>query len=348
MYLFYLGSDTLVKHSAEIIRNLKKQNAEVKIVTPVLDVEKAESTLKSVYPDLYQLKVNFISIVNMKPTAFICCNDWSPEVQILIIKMRKLGVPTIALQESVVDLSDSSQKYIYADLVFAQGKVSQSLIKNKSILTGNPRYSSYQVPKITSQNCLINCNFTYGIFENEALDWIKDVTSTLSELSIDYKISKHPRDTTDLREFDGKIIASGAETISEQITESKIVITRFSSLIHESLLLGRKVIYYNPFQEDMGYNFYPDNLVLAVCNTQSELEKSISNLYNCDYKDSEFKMYLKEHLYFSDICTSELIANKILSTEIQVTNKNSLRLSGTLYRYIKQLIKRGIFKVRRF
>ncbi|SBS65349.1 hypothetical protein [Vibrio splendidus] len=346
MYLFYLGSDTLVKHSSGVIRELLKRGEKVKILTPFLDVEKAESTLENSYPDLYYLRTNFTNIIRESPKSFICCNDWAPEAKLIIWFMRKKGVPTIALQESVVDLSFESDKYTYSDLVCVQGYISSKLVKNETVITGNPRYSSKEYEEPNNISCLINSNFTYGIFEKEASGWIDDITSVLTDLNIDFKISKHPRDNTNLSLYLDKIIESGADKVEEQINNSSIIITRFSSLIHESILLGRRVIYYNPFEENMGYDFSPDDSVLAICNNREELRHKVILFSGLDFIKRDFDCYINQHLSFDPDPTQKIV-DVILDPIIESKNSRDIRIISALYFYSRQIVKRIIIKNKR-
>ena len=346
MYLFYLGSDTLVKHASGVIRELLKRGEKVRVLTPFLDVEKAESTLRNSYPDLYPLRTNITRVIKEKPTSFICCNDWAPEVKLIIWFMRKSKVPTISLQESVVDLSVESDKYTYSDLVCVQGYVSSRLVKNNTVITGNPRYSCKEYKKPKNNCCLINSNFTYGIYEEEASSWIDDITSVLIELDIEYRISKHPRDNTNLSLYSDKIIESGADKVEEQINNSSIIITRFSSLIHESILLGRRVIYYNPFGEDMGYDFSPDDTVLSICKNKEDLLYRINIFSDLDFVESDFDNYINQHLSFESD-PIEKIADVILAPIVKPKKYRDIKLFKAIYFYSRQIVKRILIKINR-
>ena len=91
------------------------------------------------------------------------------------------------------------------------------------------------------KKALINSNFTYNIYEEEREKWLLDITQVLTEHNIDYSISQHPRDRGDLSCYGDKVLLSNSSSIVEQIAKSDIVITRFSSLIHESLTQKKKV-----------------------------------------------------------------------------------------------------------
>lgn len=125
---------------------------------------------------------------------------------------------------------------------------------------------------------LINSNFTYGIFENKRDGWIDDITSCLNQFDIKFNISQHPRDKGDLSRYSDHLIQSNSQSINNQIMDSDLVITRFSSLIHEAILMGRKVIYYNCHNEEMKYDFRFNNKFLFICNSKQELFEVLKQL----------------------------------------------------------------------
>ena len=43
---------------------------------------------------------------------------------------------------------------------------------------------------------------------------------------------------------------SGAFKLHDQIAESSLLVTRFSQVLYEAMLMGRPVVYYNPHGED--------------------------------------------------------------------------------------------------
>ena len=97
-------------------------------------------------------------------------------------------------------------------------------------------------------------------------------------------ISKHPRDNGEFPDF--PIILSNAFKIQEQIESSSLVISRYSSIIYEALLMGRPVIYYNPHNEKMR-TFNEDDIggIFKVYK-KSELKRTIENAL-ATYKENE-------------------------------------------------------------
>jgi hypothetical protein len=311
---FFLGSDTLVYLCKPIIQKLLGE-AELFILFPRFTNERARETYNKLFPEHLDLICTEHSAFKHGLDYLVCANDWGAEIKLLILWARKKAVTTIAIQESVVDLSICSDRYLYADIVFSQGEVSKTLLRrNNVIVTGNPRYEkiSFQHPKET--HALINCNFTYGVFENSRDQWIRDVTNALNIAGVAFKISKHPRDFSNLEGLETHVIPSGAGVVHEQVQDSAFLITRFSSLIHESILMGRPVIYYNPHGENMGYAFGADGKVLQEISHESLLVDAIKKVKTLNCSPNTFNKYIHQHMenYNSDVTPSKIIKDKLV------------------------------------
>lgn len=321
---FFLASDTLVYLCKPVLEKLFGK-AEIYILFPRFTDERAKETYIKLFPE-------HLAHICTEKYAFkqgldylVCANDWGAEIKLLIWWARRKSVTTIAIQESVVDLSIYSERYLYADIIFAQGEVSKNLLRrNNVVVTGNPRYENinFQAPK--EQHALINCNFTYGVFEDIRDQWIRDVTNALNKSGVPFQISKHPRDFSNLEGLEDYVIPSGAGVVHEQVQDSALLITRFSSLIHESILMGRPVIYYNPHGENMGYDFLPDNKVLFVINSKNDLVEVIEFLTSNLLIKNNFYSYVEHHLSSNDNnMPSKVIADILLDNEFVINiNKN--------------------------
>jgi hypothetical protein len=309
---FFLASDTLVYLCKPILEKLFNK-AEVFVIFPRFTEERAKETYERIFPDKLVHICTELHAFNQGIDSLVCANDWGAEIKLLIWWARKKGITTIAIQESVVDLSEHSDRYLFADVVLAQGEVSKNLLRRDNVIvTGNPRYENIGVNDPVGEHALINCNFTYGVFEDSRDQWINDVTSTLKTASVKFKISKHPRDFSNLTGLEEHVIPSGAGVVHEQVKDSAFLITRFSSLIHESILMGRPVIYYNPHGEDMGYDFTADENVLYLTTDSDSLLRAIEKIKHT--KLAHFDSYIRNHLanHNSDNKPSQRIASEIL------------------------------------
>jgi hypothetical protein len=205
------------------------------------------------------LEVDFLRPAGIEPSmAFVLGNDWGPLERYWTRKYRQQGKPSICLQESVIHLGDSSRRMEWCDYPFVQGPLSILPLQRQLVfLTGNPRYQDLRPSPGEGQKlALVNSNFTYGVHEGIRAPWIDNVVTACREAGYDYLISQHPRDRGDLSGYNW--IRSHAGAVHGQLRSHAVLITRFSSLIHEAVALGRPVIYYNPHGEDMRYDFEPD------------------------------------------------------------------------------------------
>ncbi len=301
--ILYAQSDTLANSVSVIGKNLQEHS--ITYVVPKKNTEKADTFFES---KKIEYKTYSYSILkSIHPDVFLLLNDWSKEAQRIIAHCHLLKIPVVCLQESVIDFGDHFKRMQHADEVFVQG--SQTVIdlkRNSYYITGNPRYENINPVVNKGENVLINCNFTYGIFEDKRESWLDDIHQTLLKENLEYVISQHPRDTGNLSKYK-KVISSSSASISQQLEDSNLLITRFSSLIHESLAMGIPVIYYNPHGETMQYDFEFDGKILQLARSRKELEACVLNFKNLTMNPQYLNEYLARHC----ICRTSLPSKNI-------------------------------------
>ena len=228
------------------------------------------------------------STIAKKYDALLIANDWSTEEKYISQQFQKRKKPVICLQESVLDFGGNPYRMEWCDYPLVQGLYTiRNLKRDLFFLTGNPRYEHLSPKNNNKRNmAIINSNFTYGISEAFQMQWIEDIDSVLKKLHINYKIAQHPRDTGNLRKY--PVIATNASVIHDTLSTASLLITRFSSLIHECLALGTPVIYYNPHKEKMGYDFNPDQKHLFLTQSKDDLYKAIVKIRNQNTEQDNF------------------------------------------------------------
>lgn len=280
---FYAQSDTLAHTTCNILDEIGSKII-FQIFTPVYNDERASNLFdKKAYPNC---PFNRRKLQKFAPDYLLLFNDWTKEAKRILSICTSLKIKTICLQESIIDFG-SKNRMQYTDNVFMQGI--QSIIdlnRKHFFLTGNPRYEKLKSP-LPTHKALINSNFTYGIFEEWRDRWIDSVVSCLKKSTIDFAISQHPRDTGNLARYKTKLISSSSSSINEQIANTSFTITRFSSLIHESLLHYRPVIYHNPHGEKLQYHFDFNNTFLFYTQTTTELSQAIEKIKELDIEQVE-------------------------------------------------------------
>jgi hypothetical protein len=319
---FIIANDTIFHSLNKIIEQLNVV-AIVEVWSQFGVNEGAEETIMLHYPSLYKGKISIIDAFFIETDAIVLCNDWSTEAKSIIKIFRSRGIPSVCLQESVVGFNDIAKRLEHSDFVLTQDMSSSKLITAPKIIpVGNPRYENYQAKELPSEQkiALINCNFTYGIYEEERLGWIRGCVEEALACGYSPKISKHPRDNGDLEQFDEYIIRSSVSSIENQIEEASVILTRFSSLIHESILKGRPVIYYNPHEENFNYDFGNEFPILHYVSNQTELKACLVAISNKSSETilREAKKYVDENLLIREKKPSTLITEFLRDTDLKV------------------------------
>lgn len=255
-------------------------------------------------------------LLKFAPQYIFCAADWTSEFIAVQRIIKDANIVTIALQEGPQDWhtkfyqkTDGKEvlkvlnHYRNADIFFAQGVRTLEFIRPKYFaITGNNKIDHIeQHPLPAKPKVLINCNFTYvatkPLYESKGDVWLDSVLRVCRELGIDYIISKHPRDLSELD--DPRLVKSNAYKIKDQLLDCSISISRFSSIPYETLSYTRKAIYYNNHLEPMP-TFTEDiegevQVITGEKELRVALEEHISN-YPCELDYDKINKYLHKHV----------------------------------------------------
>jgi len=293
---FYSQSDTLANNTLCLIT----EGPHYKYINYVPSGKAENADLFFEKNKITYHKYSYRHLKESRPDLLVLYNDWTKAAIRVISHCHLLGIPVVCIQESIINFGDRFRRMQRADDVMIQGIRSALMIPRKHFfLTGNPRYIRQAAGEKHPSYVLINCNFTYNIFDKIRTAWLDDITSTLEEMGVDYLISQHPRDIGDLGKYKN-VISSSSSTLDEQFAGAGLLITRFSSLIHESLVRGIPVIYYNPHNEKMHYEFDFDPEFLAPAENKAALKGYISSLYRKDISGKNLDSYLNVHCLSSE------------------------------------------------
>ncbi len=269
--LVYCSVDTHVKTLAPVIRRFKHY----RILAPVLEdggVRAALDREKLCWEDH-----------SAAPGAFrwanvgICACDWGYEERWFVAQCRSLGAPTLCLQEGTnVDFGPYPYRMEYADAVCLQGAYAlKYLDRDLAFLTGNPRYDTYEsIPAPPRETVLINSNFLFNQGHDRGRAWVDEVIAAVNDLGLDYFISVHPRDSSDLSGLEN-VAPSGAYAVADQLRDCSMVVSRDSSLPYEALLCNRHAIYFNPFDERERYLNEDEYGLIRKTHARKELTNAI-------------------------------------------------------------------------
>jgi hypothetical protein len=288
---FYSQSDTLADNTYCLI----SENPHYKYINYVPSGKAENADHFFAQKNIPYHRYSYRHLRGSRPDILVLYNDWTKAALRIIAHCHLLRIPVVCIQESIIDFGDSFRRMQHADDVMIQGVRSAAILpRNHFFLTGNPRYSHSLTANKAAEYALINCNFTYNILEEVRAAWLDDVTSALDEAGINYFISQHPRDNGDLGKYKN-VIRSSSTGLDEQLGKAGLLITRFSSLIHESLIRGVPVIYYNPHNENMQYDFDFNLEFLMIAREKNSLKEYSAMLYKKDISGKGLESYLNEH-----------------------------------------------------
>lgn len=261
--------------------------------------------------------------------TLICMNDWDkrftrPEV----LKAKKAGKITIGIVEGIQDFFDldtkqDRQTYKSVEYVFLTGEHDRQFFKqsiDKTHIIGVPRLLPLLKEEVffpEKKLAIINMNFSYNVLTDKAEYWLKSAIEGCKKAKIDYIITQHPADNTDLSKYNVTSL-----DMYETIRQGSIVISRFSSTIIEALAMGKPVVYHNPheekalkFQDPLGaysISFNSDELAQAI-----EYELGL----NTDYRKRANK-FLHHHCNINTKSSSiELAVEGINKINVNLLNK---------------------------
>jgi hypothetical protein len=209
--------------------------------------------------------------------AALLASDWSVQRREFIRRCRRAGVPTLSLQEAVnVDFDGPLRRMRWADAVCISGpQTLRYLARDVSFITGNPRFDGHTPTLLPAKPMvLINCNFILGLGGERGPAWMKQVLDVVQGLGVEFRVTKHPRDDTDLANVPN-VIPSGAYSVRDQLAACSVLISRDSSLPYEALLSGRPVIYFDPFQEPERTLREDDTGLIRKCDTADGLRNAL-------------------------------------------------------------------------
>lgn len=298
--LFVCASDTLVRLLVPIARQMRDRGHVVTLAKLRFTDERAEFAMAQCADGLL-----YVGTVNARGewlSAFdgvVMGNDWGREIRALIHLCNAWRIPTFCVQESVINFEGPQRRMRHAAYALVQGEVSARHLadRNNVEVVGNPRYEELAIQQApAAHRALINCNFTYGVEESNREAWISAAVQACRRAGVEATILQHPRDRSDLSRYGCAVVRSNAGTIHQLLLTGSLLISRFSSVIHEAIALGRPAVYFDPFDETGGYDFSPDGRALQRATDGEQLERAISALRSRPVTIEEMQTYLGRHI----------------------------------------------------
>jgi hypothetical protein len=182
-----------------------------------------------------------------------------------------------------------------ADHVFAQGPVTAKVLDRRALfLTGNPRLSDLPRPPLPEKpRVMVNANFTYGVYEEWRDRWMAGVVEACAAAGLEFFLSRHPRDRG---EYAGlPVMDSNAFKIRDQIAKASIVVSRFSQVLYEAMIMGRRAVYYNPHGEVKRTLTEDRTGALPFARSPAELADRLGGAARGDGDEATRQEFLKRH-----------------------------------------------------
>ncbi len=267
------------------------------------------------FPTIPFLDYGLLRDEMIKFNTLICMNDWDKKiVRAEIIKAKKMGKKTIGIVEGIQDFFDLDTKqnrktYKTVEYVLLTGEHDRQFFMDhleKTQIVGLPRLTPLLKENVIFPEkplAIINMNFSYNVLVDKAEKWLQSAIEGCKKANIDYIITQHPADKTELKGYKVTDL-----NMYETIRQGSIVISRFSSTILEALAMGKPVVYHNPhseqaikFQEPLNaysLSFDSDSLAEAI-----NYELSLGG----DYRKRANK-FLDYHCYINSEKPSALLS----------------------------------------
>lgn len=318
--VFIPHKDYHFKTMALIAKKLKKQNIS-SCILDITDYYRDERVRKEAlnFPNIELLDLSIFLRDGINYKLIVCMNDWDNKVvKPLIINAKKSNKKTLGIIEGINDFLDVDTNmrrtpYQIVEYLFLTGEHDKQFFKekeNKCFTVGIPRLHNLlkEKPKFPKKTLVVvNVNFYYGILEDKREEWLNSVLEACKILNLKYVITQHPEDYANLSKYNVSKL-----DMYETVRQGSIVVSRFGSIILESLSMGKPVIYHNPhnekvlkFQESMGaysYSFDVQSLVEAI---KYELSLSI------DYRQRANK-FLNYHCHINESKNSAKLCAKYI------------------------------------
>ncbi|RJR07415.1 hypothetical protein C4588_06965 [Candidatus Parcubacteria bacterium] len=340
---FFVASDTIAKM-------LKGVTAYLNVpYFYILPSSKNEGAFESLLSDNVQIFPNTAGLLATKyPAILVLGNDWGGEEMDLIKSASRLKIPSVCIQEGCLDWQGEARRMQWATYPFIQGPITTEYLSREIyFLTGNPKFDTLTaVPLPTRPKVMVNCNFTYGIFEEERDRWLEDIATACITTGFDFFISQHPRDKKQIEKYPVK--RSNASVVHSQIAESSILVSRFSTVIHEAVLMGRQAIYYNPHGEPMQlFNEDKTNGIYKASSLE-ELLAVFENLKNGrELKASDSSNFALLHCGSADGKASQRCANSIQEIR-KWSGSFTVAFDRRIFYFIYEHIANGVGIMRHF
>lgn len=248
--------------------------------------------------------------------ALVVRNDWGPERH-LVEAYKSRGLPTFGWVEGVQDFHDvdtgrSRRPYQTVQTVLTLGDYDAGVLRSQGVAdvvpVGSDRLqrlwdSESQAADI---DVLINVNFTYGVLTSARSAWTRGALAAAHQNGLHGVVTRHPAD----RGWTGRLSERRNEAVDAQLRRSARLVSRFSTLIYDALLLGVECYYFNPHRELVS-TFH--DAPLCTSSSTPELSAQLSQpVRSRSEVRSDARSFLESHVRIGGPPAGTVVARAIL------------------------------------
>jgi hypothetical protein len=224
-------------------------------------------------------------------SLLLVLNDWGVNTKPLVERAAETGTLTIAKVEGAQDFDDldvgrSRDAYRTSQVIFGQGLNDDEALTGCDVrIVGSSRLEgiwNQPARRPPPAKAVINLNFTYGVLEEERDLWLSTAVEGCRSAGVPFVLSVHPAEKSDL----GGEYPVADQPVRHLLTQSSVLISRFSTVPFEAMARGVPFVYHNPHKEKVGafadpggaFEISHDSRSLAVALAEA-------SKWNSDYRN---------------------------------------------------------------
>lgn len=249
---------------------------------------------------------DFTSVLRT-PAAVVTMNDWDLSSAHLLDHCKIMGTRVIGLQEGTTDFLRNNWNhpkyadpkrlpYARADFLLLASDFDASYFADRPhAVIGMDRVEPLFAEEVSfpaAPVVVLNLNFSYKVCLEFSRAWLDSAAAACSALGLDYIISVHPQDETDLSGYEDRI---RREPLHDLLRGASLFVSRFSNAIYEALALGKPVVYFNPHGEQ-ARTFNEAEGAFSVARNDDELRAAIAHEVSQREIRARAKPYFESHL----------------------------------------------------
>ncbi|MFH1308561.1 MAG: CDP-glycerol glycerophosphotransferase family protein [Patescibacteria group bacterium] len=239
----------------------------------------------------------------VKPKKVLCVDDVNPIGRILALTAKKNNIPSFVLQHG--SLSGNPVGKIVSDKMIVNGiKDKEFLIQNgateeKIVVTGQPRFDEMATLQMTREEACkkfgLDPNKKIIVFaaqknvagENitqSALDLFLKKLDHFDQKKYNFVLKLHPiQEEKEYKKYGSKVKVMKDENINEVLLCADVLLTAFSTVAIESVLLGTPVVTIN-LGDDSYIDYSKDNVGFRILKEEDFLPTLRKVLYDEEFK----------------------------------------------------------------